>query len=71
MTAHPRQVVLTAGLEKLGATATQATLTPTGTAASASATVGGPKETGGVGSSASMADIALACVGAAVAMVMS
>jgi hypothetical protein len=69
MTAHPRQVVLTAGLEKLGAT--EATLTPTGTAASASATVGGPKETGGVGSSASMADIALACVGAAVAMVMS
>jgi hypothetical protein len=70
MTAQWTQVVLTAGLEKLGASATEAILQPTGTAATGSATVGGPRETGG-GSSAGIVDVALVCVGAAAAVVMS
>ena len=70
MTVQQKQVVLTARLEKLSATTTEAILQPIKTTASASSTVGGPKETGGV-SSASVADIALACIGAAVAVVMS
>jgi hypothetical protein len=69
MTAQRKQVVLTAGLEKLDATATEATLQPTETAASVPSTISGPKETSGV-SSAGMADMALVCVSAAVAVVM-
>ena len=69
-TAQRKHVVLTAGLERLGATATEATLQRTGTAASAPATVGGPRETGG-GSLVSVADVALTCIGAAVAVVVS
>ncbi|CAN9080678.1 unnamed protein product [Alternaria alternata] len=62
-----KQIVLTAGLEKLGAEATEATVTPTATA-SASPTISGPaRETGGAGA-VRAADIAMVCVGAAVAV---
>jgi hypothetical protein len=69
VTTERKQVVLTAGLEKLGAQATEATTTPTATP-SASATVSGPaRETGGV-SAARVADVAMVWVGAAVAVAM-
>ncbi|CAN9415696.1 unnamed protein product [Alternaria alternata] len=66
-TTQRKQIVLTAGLEKLGAEATEATVTPTATA-SASPTISGPaRETGGAGA-VRAADIAMVCVGAAVAV---
>jgi hypothetical protein len=67
-----KQIVLTAGLGILGAEATEATVTPTATAsASASPTISGPaRETGGAGA-VRAADIAMVCVGAAVAVGMS
>ncbi|CAN9143183.1 unnamed protein product [Alternaria sp. RS040] len=69
-TTQRKQIVLTAGLEKLGAEATEATVTPTATA-SASPTISGPaRETGGAGA-VRVADIAMVCVGAAVAVGMS
>lgn len=69
-TSQRKQIVLTAGLEKLGAEATEATVTHTATA-SASPTISGPaRETGGAGA-VRAADIAMVCVGAAVAVGMS
>ncbi|KAB2110590.1 hypothetical protein AG0111_0g1446 [Alternaria gaisen] len=69
-TSQRKQIVLTAGLGKLGAEATEATVTPTATA-SASPTISGPaRETGGAGV-VRVADIAMVCVGAAVAVGMS
>ncbi|CAN9235378.1 unnamed protein product [Alternaria alternata] len=69
-TTQRKQIVLTAGLEKLGAEATEATVTPTATA-SASPTISGPaRETGGAGA-VRAADIAMVCVGAAIAVGMS
>ncbi|CAN9372677.1 unnamed protein product [Alternaria alternata] len=69
-TTQRKQIVLTAGLEKLGAEATEATITPTATA-SASPTISGPaRETGGAGA-VRVADIAMVCVGVVVAVGMS
>jgi hypothetical protein len=69
VTTQRKQVVLTAGLEKLGAQATEATTMPTATP-SPSATVSAPaRETGGV-SAARVADVAMVWVGAAVAVAM-
>lgn len=69
-TTQRKQIVLTAGVEKLGAEATEATVTPTATA-SASPTISGPaRETGDAGV-VRAADIAMVCVGAAVAVGMS
>jgi hypothetical protein len=70
MESQRKQVVLTDGLDKLEATATEATLRLTGTSACASATASGSRETSGMGE-ARVVDVALACLGAAVAVVMS
>lgn len=61
------QVVLTAGLEMLPTTATEATTTATGRDARVSATATGPKETSGA-SLLYGSNIALACIGSIAAV---